>query len=138
MRAICRCASPVLGEGTPPFCGVAGGDEGSVTINFDEFLTALALIGNVKYADVGAMDVAAKVEALVANFLNEGDAQAVAGKEQNAVIAGEPDNPDEELLQEASAASANNVFERCWQKLSCQLLGKLWSKDLVLTQLGLD
>ena len=54
-----------------------GGEEGAETINFDEFLTCIALVGNVKYADVSAMDTSARVGAIVANYLREKDEHQV-------------------------------------------------------------
>ena len=50
-----------------------GGDEGNASVDFDEFCTALALCGQVKYEEVEGMSPEQRVKTLVATFLGEQD-----------------------------------------------------------------
>ena len=72
------------------------GDEGNATIDFDEFLTCLALCGMLKYADVESMDLAGKIDGIAHEFLgkkSDGDIVASSG-------------PAAERLRAIAAASA--------------------------------
>jgi len=55
----------------------AGGEEGNATIDFDEFLTALALCGQIKFEAVKEMSLAQRVSAVVATYLREQSEAAV-------------------------------------------------------------
>jgi len=54
-----------------------GGEEGNETIDFDEFVIALALCGSIKYEEIAEMTLATRFSGMVQNYLVEADEQFI-------------------------------------------------------------
>uniref|UniRef100_A0A7S2CRY1 EF-hand domain-containing protein n=1 Tax=Haptolina brevifila TaxID=156173 RepID=A0A7S2CRY1_9EUKA len=54
-----------------------GDEEGNSTIDFDEFVVALALCGSVKYEEIAEMTLATRFSGMVQNYLVEADEQYI-------------------------------------------------------------
>ena len=96
-----------------------GGDEGADTINFDEFLTCLAILGNIKFEDVSSMSTGQRVEALVANFLGVKDEKAlVKTVKKKAAVADVPRyDASGAIALPGQGAAEHDKFMSSWKKL---------------------
>jgi hypothetical protein len=57
-----------------------GGEEGNESIDFDEFVIALALCGSIKYENIAEMTLATRFSGMVQNYLNEADEQFIVSE----------------------------------------------------------
>ena len=107
-----------------------GGDEGNETIDFDEFLLCLALCGQIKFDEIGEMELEAKVGSIVATFLGEMDESAAIGDAIAPKVA--RFDPTETLALPGHSAAEHERWMSAWSQMDLsRLVGfPTWEKEV--------
>ena len=92
-----------------------GGEDGNETIDFDEFVVALALCGSIKYEEVAEMTLATRFSGMVQNYLVEADEQFIISE----AVVPPPPRYDTSLAKPLKGQDENEhkALVKIWSKM---------------------